>query len=175
MLLAVMVLSGSVQAIERTAGNSTEVQMTWGALKDLIDSANQRITILDGKVSQIVKCNAKAKLYVPEADPKLKDADGCIVNQEIVNLQTDMKSVLDCAKTGLLYNAETKVCINAAVTAVQPADCKFESKTVSSKVCPAGFQMTGQTSRQQVTAHTSTRHEEKTVYTTTCARVSCNK
>lgn len=104
-------------AQERTAGNAMDVQMTWSTLKTLVDGANQKTEAVDSKIEQNIKCNAKAKLYVPSAPANLKDTDGCIDNKPLIDLtdrvkvtEVNLEKLLKCGETGQSYNRLTNSC-----------------------------------------------------------------
>ena len=90
-------------AQERTAGNSTELQMTWSALNSLVQSANAKIAIVDGKVAQIQLCNKTGLAYAPGPGA---DAHGCIDNPKILALQTSVANLANITNT-YIKNANT--------------------------------------------------------------------
>ncbi|TKW60827.1 MAG: hypothetical protein DI628_08025 [Blastochloris viridis] len=66
----------NVSAQERTAGVALDSQMTWTAMSSRVDAVNNRVTATNAQVSQMMKCNAKLKVYAPGTQGA--DAKGCV-------------------------------------------------------------------------------------------------
>ncbi len=71
-LLVIPAASGQ----ERAATGSVETQVTWTALRSLVDQAKASSDGAHARIDQIGKCGGKGMLYAPTAAGK--DADGCL-------------------------------------------------------------------------------------------------
>ncbi len=77
---ALCVAAPLAHAQERTAAGALDTQMTWSALKNLVDGANTKITATNYRIDQIEKCGKKGMLYAP-GTPNV-DTDGCKAMQD---------------------------------------------------------------------------------------------
>ncbi len=82
-------------AQERTAAGALDTQMTWTALKNLVDATSVKVDAVNARVDQGVVCGKKQMYYAPGANGA--DNDGCLGNTNIVN-------IINCGKEGKVYN-----------------------------------------------------------------------
>lgn len=139
----------AVQAQERSAGGPVETQMTWVALKSLVDSVGVKVDGLTARVNQGVECGKLGKLYAPGGPGA--DGMGCktvedarvtnlintvnTLNSNFSNLQTtfntsNVTNIASCSKVGMIYapampGADSKGC----VTPVTGKDCVMNQVT----------------------------------------------
>ncbi|RYG60187.1 MAG: hypothetical protein EON60_08010 [Alphaproteobacteria bacterium] len=107
MAIVAVTLTNLAYAQERTAMGTTETQMTWTALKNLIDSANAKSDGAHKRIDQIVVCNTKQMIYSPDTNGK--DADGCVAIKELAN-------VLNCSKQKKFFDGTACVAGDVATT-----------------------------------------------------------
>ena len=118
-------------AQESTAGGTLQTEASWSALKSLIDSANNRISLLDVDIGAAKNCAKQTKIWDP--------ARGC------VNIDTTYyDKVVACADLGQLYDKGTNKCV--AITADKKgctwseaaqcpySSCKIRTRTSSNAV-----------------------------------------
>ncbi len=79
-ILAFCLFVPTIQAQERTAAGTLGTQMTWSALKTLVDDAGTKITATNYRIDQMEKCAKKGLLYTPGLEGV--DADGCKAMQD---------------------------------------------------------------------------------------------
>lgn len=96
----------SAQAQERSAAGATDTQMTWSALKSLVDKANAESQGAHTRIDQMVACTAKSMFYAP--DVKGADKTGCISN-------ADIDLIKGCGAKGQVLDGDTKKCRMADV------------------------------------------------------------
>lgn len=130
-----MGLTGAASAIERSASNAVELQMTWSALMNHIKSADDKATKAHIKLTKIEACGALGRIYAPEAP---KSIDGCIeamsgghtlteiVNTINGNVSTvsdsvnNIKNMVDCLNKGMVFSGVKCVAVNATDSVVTP-------------------------------------------------------
>src|SRR5690606_8326257 len=96
-LFAMVLAVFPVVAQERTAGSAIDTQVTWTAVKNLVDAANTKSDAVNTRVDQTEKCAEKDQLYAPN-DPAA--TLGC---KPVVSLQTRIESIEKCGRKGMLY------------------------------------------------------------------------
>lgn len=124
-----------VQAQERAAGGSTDVQMTWSALVAKVDNANAKTDAANTRIDQAIACAKKGKLYAP--DYSKADASGCTPADD-----TMLNNILTCGDSGLIYDKSAKKCVQADVDltlVTKITECGSLGKVYSSskKTCVA--------------------------------------
>lgn len=65
LLAATLLLAGTAHAQERAAAGTTETQMTWSALKSLVEKAETNSTAAHSRIDQLVDCGKLNMLYGP--------------------------------------------------------------------------------------------------------------
>ncbi|RYG60598.1 MAG: hypothetical protein EON60_06580 [Alphaproteobacteria bacterium] len=75
-LAAGMVITPFAHTQERTAGNTTDVQMSWSILSNKIQTNTAKTDAVTARVDQSVTCGKKGMVYGPGADDA--DDDGCV-------------------------------------------------------------------------------------------------
>ncbi len=100
---------------ERTAAGALDTQMTWTALKSLVDAASTKTDAVNSRVDQIEKCAEKDMLYAPN---DAAATNGC---KPVVSLQTRIESIEKCGRKGMLYAP--------GATGVDSDGCKAQQDT----------------------------------------------
>lgn len=77
MMAGGLLVGGAVQAQERSAGGSLDMQMTWSALKTIVDGANAKSDAAHQRIDRIIACSKRGMAYVP-TDEAETTGDGCV-------------------------------------------------------------------------------------------------
>ncbi len=96
LLLTFCLLMSAAHAQERTAAGALETQMTWSALKTMVDGTNDKIIATNSRLDQMETCARNGKLYSPSTGGA--DADGCVNMQstEMKACKLEARSVSSC-------------------------------------------------------------------------------
>lgn len=62
LLVAVVLSAGTATAQERAASGAMDVQVTWTALKSMVESAKADTELVKAEVEKIIVCNKKMML-----------------------------------------------------------------------------------------------------------------
>lgn len=73
---AVMILPVLATAQERSAMGAIDTQVTWSALRTMVDAANTKSDAVNARMDQVVVCGKKGMVYAPGATSA--DGDGCL-------------------------------------------------------------------------------------------------
>lgn len=131
---ALALCCGQAVAQERAAGGAAETQMTWTALKSLVDTARIESKGAHDRIDQSIVCNKQFKVYAPDAKGAV---NGCLDNKLVTDLRTDVtvvegdvKNIIACNKKGQIYDGKACAVIKAEAERrwVATTSGKYQSK-----------------------------------------------
>lgn len=76
LLAALCLMAPALHAQERSAAGAVDTQMTWSALKSLVDTATTTSIAAHNRLDLIEKCTKQAMFHAPKVTGA--DADGCV-------------------------------------------------------------------------------------------------